>query len=103
MVEQNQEPKEPMLTDVGTRYEHLMDLLGLIELVMNRLKEREVLTPDQIQKLFEFAVASQFLKATIDSMSGYNGYMEEYKLYQTLNRIPENPEEIKGGRGTPLV
>ena len=104
MAEQltQQEPKEPSLDDVGTRYQHLKDLQTVMEAVMDRVKERPVLTPEQAQKLMEFAVATQVIKSVIDSMSGINGYMEEYKLYQLLNKIPDNPEEIQGGRGTPL-
>jgi hypothetical protein len=91
------------LEDVGTRYDHLMDLKGAIELVIERIKEKNVISPVDTQKLFEFTVMARGIQTVLDSMSGLNGYIVEYQLYKMLNNIPTDPTKIEGERGTPLT
>jgi len=79
-----------------------MDLKSAVDIVIERLKEREVINPVDAQKLFEFSVMSRGIQTAMDSMAGINGYMEEYRMYQLLNSIPDDPSKIEGGRGTPL-
>jgi hypothetical protein len=98
-----QESKPLSLNDIGTRYEHLMDLKGAIDSVIQILKDKKHLNPDDMQKLLEFQIMAQGIQLTIDSIARYTNYMEEYKLYKTIDSIPSDPAVIEGGRGTPLL
>ena len=93
---------EPTLNDIGTRYEHLKDHLYGLTVSIDILKGRyqTLATKERLNKL---VFAAEVLQLTIDSFAGFNDQKVEYYLYKTLNSIPKNPEEIVGGRETPLI
>ncbi len=94
--------KEPELTDIGTRYEHLQEHLDALEACVEALKSRAH-GPETRQRLMKLTIAAEVMRATIDSYAGVNANANEYALYRLLNSIPEHPENIEGGRGTPLI
>jgi hypothetical protein len=101
-LEPNQK-QEPQLTDYGTRYEHLQDHYEALEACVEVLKSRGLYSIDDKQRLSKLTIAAEVMRNTIDSYAGMNSTESEYALYKVLNSIPEHPENIEGGRGTPLV
>ena len=97
----NQTP-EPTLNDVGTRYDHLKEhldgLVTAIEALKLRARSRE-----NNERLLKLTLAAEVLQGTLDAYSGLNDPRGEFYLYRLFNGIPKNPEEIEGGRGTPLI
>lgn len=93
---------EPTLNDIGTRYEHLKDHLDGLLTAVERLKTNSYTQADK-DRLIKLSVAAEVLQSTIDAFAGFNDPRAEYYLYRVCNDIPKKPEEIEGGRGTPLL
>jgi hypothetical protein len=92
--------KEPELTDVGTRYEHLKDYAEALQACAEILENRGLNTPSDYQKFIKFKVSAELAQHTVDNFAGYKDTGVD--LY--INRLLSVPkaEEIEGGRGTPL-
>lgn len=91
------------LKDVGTRYEHYRELLGLWEDVQQLIEERprEYPLSNRANKVAKrVRIAIDLLRKHLDNMSSYED--KTLALWRTVNNIPRDPEEIVGGRGTPL-
>ena len=95
------ENKEPSWSDEGTRLQHLQEYRESLEIVIGILKDRGLRTPEDKQKVVEFAIASRVLQVTIDSVTGYSHPDTEGSLYDMFRGFPK-AEDIEGGRGTPL-
>lgn len=102
MDNQEPKPKEYLLSDVGTRYEHLQDHLDSLNACVDVLKDRVHSATDKA-RLIKLAAAADVMRATIDAYADIGGTVNEYKLYRLLNTIPKDLAAIEGGRGTPLA
>ena len=89
------------LTDVGTRYEHLRDLSDSWEICIDIIKNKDMLSKDNKERMVKMLVAFEVLNLTIDSYADYKDIDVQYSLGRSVRSIPK-AEEIKGGRGTPL-
>jgi hypothetical protein len=91
------------LEDIGTRYTHLCDLQdsleSCVEIIVTKLPD----TWDNKQRLAKMRIALEIIKISIDSFGDYNDKDKKYNLYKMIENIPKNPDEIVGGRGTPLI
>jgi hypothetical protein len=96
-------PKEPSLEDVGTRFEHLQDHFDSLAAVIDVMKRRQYLSANDKQKIVHLQIAADVMRATIDSYAGWTDSRTEYALYRIINGVSVKPEEIQGGRGTPLI
>jgi hypothetical protein len=98
----NQQKREPQPDDYGTRQDHFQEHLDSLNVCIEALKERSY-SQEQKTALIKLTIAAEVMQATIDAFSGLNKDTSEYALYRLLHGIPKNPEEIIGGRGTPLI
>jgi hypothetical protein len=101
-METQETPKPQLLSDVGTRGQHLLDHCESLEAVVEILKKRGAFSPADKERLIKLTVAAEVLKLTLDTYVGVNDKGNEFKLYQLLKDIPKDAASIEGGRGTPL-
>ncbi len=95
-------PKEPTLNDIGTRYTHLNDHYEALEAIITSMLTRPHLGPAEKGVLIKLRNAADVIKSTIDSYAGLGSSSAEFALYRLVNSVPDKPELIEGGRGTPL-
>lgn len=86
------------LTDVGTRYAHLTDLLDLWEAGQS-IMSRYAFDIDKMQKA-ELEAAIRLLRKHIDSLSNYD--YKGWNVRDEIEAISRDPQKSVGGRGTPL-
>lgn len=102
-TEQEQEIKsrEPKASDIGTRYEHLMEYKESLETCVGLLEKRgsTIISKERIGKL---NTAIEILSATLDAFSGYKDQSTEFRLYKLINTVPAGKEGIIELGGTPL-
>jgi len=95
-------PGLPKSTDVGTRYQHLADLLDIWRAALQIIKQMNPAHRGEgdanREIMLEHAVF--LLEKHIDTITGYKG--EWFDLNRMLDSVPKDPTTIKGGRGTPL-
>lgn len=93
------------LTDTGTRYRFYRELLELWQdglEVLGRIGGYK--TEGDKEKETKLQGGIELLQRQLDIMSGYEDGMYSntvYPLMKLVNQLP-GPEEIQGGRGTPL-
>ncbi len=99
----DQQPKEPQMTDIGTRLDHLTDFADSLLECAEYMKKRGIFTPIDLQRYAKLVVTEEVLRGTVNSYLGLSDPSLEYKIYQLLNPLTSvKPEQIEGGRGTPL-
>src|SRR5579864_1459608 len=86
------------LDDVGTRYQHLTDLMELWQTGLEVMNKYDF-DSDKENKV-KLKNAIELLQKHIDNKSGYD--FKAWSLRDTIERIPAKAESIEGGRGTPL-
>lgn len=86
------------LTDVGTRYEHLTDLLNFWETGLDVMERIKCDSDKERRPKLEGAV--ELLKKYLDNKSGYD--YRAWSLRSAVDSISKDPSAIDGGRGTPL-
>jgi len=87
------------LEDIGTRYDHLIDLIELCADGVEVLQGYTYNTPMDSAKRAKLQNTIEITRNILDSMSGYDQY--DYLTRKSVNSIPK-AEDIRGGRGTPL-
>jgi|WetSurMetagenome_2_1015567.scaffolds.fasta_scaffold603063_3 hypothetical protein len=95
--------KEPELTDIGTRYEHMKDYADALEACAIILESRGSNSNEDRARLAKFKIAAELAQHTIDNFSGYKDARAEYGIHKLLQTIPSKADEVEGGRGTPLA
>ena len=94
------------MNDVGTRYEHLREFISDLEdalvTMSDRIEKAKYVPTDDTNKLRNLTITYQVISRYFNSLSGVNETEQEYKLSCLVDKIPDNPDEIEGGRGTPL-
>jgi hypothetical protein len=88
------------LQDVGTRYEHLYDLLELYECAYEILMGKPVRSQEESAQVYELKYAIKLLRKVLESVADMDRKM--FDLRRTILSLPKNPLMIEGGRGTPL-
>jgi hypothetical protein len=91
--------RKQSMADVGTRYQHLSDLLVQWEDTAQMMKKRSFLGRDELFKLAGIEMAIKQLKKTIETMQDYGEMVEPIR--SMINQVPK-AFTIYGGRGTPL-
>jgi hypothetical protein len=86
------------LTDVGTRYQHLVELRDLWEAGLSILNRYNFST-DKERKV-ELQQAIKLLNKNLDNLAAYD--FKGYNLRASIEDISRDPSKITGGRGTPL-
>ncbi len=95
--------KEPQMTDIGTRLDHLTEFADSLFACIEYMKKRGIYTPIDLQRYAKLVVAEEVLRGTVNAYLGLSDPSAEYKIYQLLNPLKDiKPEQIEGGRGTPL-
>lgn len=87
------------LSDVGTRYQHLSDLLVQWEDTVQMMNNRKFLGRDELFKKAGIEFGIKQLKKTIETMKDYSDNVEPIR--SMINQVPR-AFAIYGGRGTPL-
>lgn len=87
------------LSDLGTRYNHLSDLLVMWEDTVDMMAQRSFLGRDELFKKAGIELAIKQLKKTIEGMQGYREYVGGVR--DMINHVPK-AFAIFGGRGASL-
>lgn len=88
------------LTDVGTRYMHYAELLELWELNYQIMVKYHYDTPHDTALRTKLESAVELLRKQMVTSGHYVQSVETVR--SIIEAIPEKPEDIQGGRGTPL-
>lgn len=97
-----EKPKIPTLNDIGTRFDHLMELKDAFEICIEIIKKKQYIDNIDAQKLIEFSICAKGIQVTIDSLSGYHSNETDFVLYKLINSVPKDPSMVDGDSGTPL-
>lgn len=88
------EPKEQSLTDIGTRYQHLVDLRDVwqegIEAVSRRLPAHRTSGDEDLLKSLHVCIS--LINKQLGIMSGYD--KKKFDLRREVNSIPLDPNQI---------
>ena len=95
--------REPQLTDVGTRYEHLKDYAEAMEACADILEGRGLKTRSDVERFLKFKVAAEMAQHTVDNFIGLRDAATTISLRNLLESVPDSSEGLEGGRGTPLA
>lgn len=98
-TEEIAESKTPRMTDEGTRYHHLTELLTEWETgleIARKAIPRGVRPLDHVDRTTKLYFAIEYLKTYIDYTSGFKDPTNQYKLSKSIEQahVPEY-----GGRG----
>lgn len=85
------------LTDVGTRYQHLRELLDAWEQGLELMGKYAPADENDRVKLTH---GIDLMHKQLNVMSDYGD--NRFALARMIDDIPTDPTKIKGGRGTPL-
>jgi hypothetical protein len=85
------------LTDTGTRYKHLTELLDLWQVALDIAKRYDGNDKTRYTKL-ESAI--ELLQKHIDNLGQYD--QGAWNIRDEIERVSKDPAKIQGGRGTPL-
>lgn len=88
------------LADVGTRYQHLSDLLVQWEDTVQMMAQRSFLGRDELFRKTGIEFGIKQLKKTVETMKDYGVVVEPVRTM--INQVPK-AFAIYGGRHTPLA
>ena len=97
-MEKKQEVKQIHLTDVGTRYTHIRDLLETLEIslgVLEEVSKTRRFTPEEHEKFVKMLVTYEIVNVILNNMSKVKDDMTEYKLFKMVDSIPA-AKELEG-------
>jgi hypothetical protein len=95
--------KEPELTDIGTRYQHMKDYAEALAACADIIERRGLKSKEDAVKFAKFTVAAELAQHTVDNFAGYNKLEVEKYLLHTLSEVPKTGDLVVGGRGTELA
>jgi hypothetical protein len=88
---EKKEVKQIQLTDVGTRYTHIRDLLDTLEIsleVLQEVSKTRRFTPEEHEKFVKMLITYEIINIILNSMSKVKDDMTEYKLFKMVDSIP---------------
>jgi hypothetical protein len=95
---EKKEVKQIQLTDVGTRYTHIRDLLDTLEIsleVLQEVSKTRRFTPEEHEKFVKMLITYEIINIILNSMSKVKDDMTEYKLFKMVDGIP-NAKDLEG-------
>ena len=95
-----EEFKSKSLSDTGTRYLHYSELISVWEEGAYMISTHSYIGKNEQGKLDQLNASIELLRNTLDGMAEYHDM--QIALRKLIDWVPTDPNDVKGGRGTPL-